>query len=67
MKCHGRISENNGERYESRHYLAENQKLNYACPMNNAVVPNGSVHALSRFERKEATRKKFCAVYRVTH
>jgi hypothetical protein len=35
--------------------------------MNNAVVPNGSVHALSRFERKEATRKSFVRFYRVTY
>jgi hypothetical protein len=35
--------------------------------MNNAVVPNGSVQALSRFERKEATRKKFVGFIRVTH
>jgi hypothetical protein len=35
--------------------------------MNNAVVPNGFVHALSGFERQEATRKSFVRFFRVTH
>ena len=57
----------NAQCCKSRQVLAENQKFNYACPMNNAVVPNGSAHTLSRFEGQEATRKIFVRFSRVTH